>query len=342
MKSIHAILIGLGMVGSDIVKNSSTKGVDYIGIFDVNPGLIGKPAGDILEISSLNTVIRSVDELDDFLQNHDIDIAINTAAAPAERTMDLMKSVLSHKVNLLTSLADIYAMQTHFPELYAELDALAKANHVTFFASGIQDVFWTALPVALTGCNLDITEIKGTNIALIDYFGPGVADECYVGWDLDKFNKANEAGELPVNDFLIALYELVNKLDLHVTSEHSQMEPLLAKEDIYYETIDRHVKKGQLLGNYVESRITTEEGIDLVCDFVSKMSEEDDTDLNKWEIKGVPTINIITERMQGEITTGSNIINRIPEVINAEPGVISASQMPAPFYKSKGLNEYVK
>lgn len=342
MKSIHAILIGLGMVGSDIVKNSSTKGVDYIGIFDVNPDLIGKPAGDILEIPSLNTVIRSVDELDDFLQNHDVDIAINTAAAPAERTMDLMKSVLSHKVNLLTSLADIYVMQTHFPELYAELDTLAKANHVTFFASGIQDVFWTALPVALTGCNLDITEIKGTNIALIDYFGPGVADECYVGWDLDKFNKANEAGELPVNDFLIALYELVSKLDLHVTSEHSQMEPLLAKEDTYYETIDRHVKKGQLLGNYVESRITTEEGIDLVCDFVSKMSEEGDTDLNKWEIKGVPTINVITERMQGEITTGSNIINRIPDVINAEPGVISASQMPAPFYKAKGLNEYVK
>ena len=68
MKSIHAILIGLGMVGSDIVKNSSTKGVDYIGIFDVNPGLIGKPAGDILDISSLNTVIRSVDELDDFFK----------------------------------------------------------------------------------------------------------------------------------------------------------------------------------------------------------------------------------------------------------------------------------
>ena len=342
MKQIQAILIGLGMVGSDIIKNSASKGVDYIGIFDVNPELIGKSAGEVLDIPALDTIIQNTLELDAFLKTHTVDIAINTAAAPAERTIDLVKTVLPHKVNLLTSLADIYVMETHFPELYAELDALATENGVSFFASGIQDVFWTALPIALTGCNLDITEIKGTNVALIDYFGPGVADECYVGWDIDKFNKANEAGELPTNDFLIALYELVNKLGLHVTSEHSQMEPLLAKEDIYYETIDRHVKKGQLLGNYVESRITTKEGIDLVCDFVSKMSEEGDSDLNKWEITGVPTINIITERMQGEITTGSNIINRIPDVINAEPGIIAASQMPAPFYKVNSLNTYIK
>ena len=46
MKSIHAILIGLGMVGSDIVKTVPQKESGIIsGIFDVNPGLIGKPAG---------------------------------------------------------------------------------------------------------------------------------------------------------------------------------------------------------------------------------------------------------------------------------------------------------
>lgn len=233
-------------------------------------------------------------------------------------------------------------MKTHHPELYQELDALAKKNGVSYFSSGIQDVFWTALPVALTGCSVEISEIRGTNVALIDHFGPGVADECYVGWELDDFNKANESGQLPMNDFLIALAELVHKLALHPLSESSTMKPLLAKEDIYLETIDRQVRKGQLIGNYVESRITTQEGIDLVCEFVSKMSEKGDTDLNKWEITGTPSINVITEHMQGEITTGSSIINRIPDVINAAPGVVSASQMPVPFFKVHRLCEYIK
>lgn len=286
--------------------------------------------------------VRHIDELEEFIREHEIDIAINAATFPFENTLPQVRMLLAAKINVLTSLADIYAMQHHFPERYKELDELAKANEVTFFASGIQDVFWTALPVALTGCSLNIKEIKGTNIALIDYFGPGVADECYVGWDLDKFSSAVKSGELPTNDFLIALYDLVKKLELHTVSESSKMKPLLAKEDTYFEPIDRHVKKGQLLGNYVESVIKTEEGVDLVCNFVSKMSEGGDTDLNKWEVVGVPNINVITEHMQGEITTGSNIINRIPDVINAVPGVVSASEMPAPFYKVRGLNEYVR
>lgn len=341
MKNIQAILVGFGMVGSGIVKSSYKKGIDYLGAFDINPDLIGKDIGTLIDEPEMGAVIYSIDELESFIQSHDIDIAITTYTAPTERGLPIVKKLLSSGINVISSLADTYVMKTHFPELYEELDTLAKANGATYFSSGIQDVFWTALPVALTGCNLEISEIKGTNVALIDYFGPGVADECYVGWDLDQFNQANESGELPVNDFLIALYELVNKLNLHVVSEESKMLPLLASEDTYYETIDRHVKAGQLLGNYVESRITTEEGIDLVCDFVSKMSEKGDTDVNKWEIKGVPTINVITDNMQGEITTGSNIINRIPDVINAAPGVISASEMPAPFFKVHRFNEYL-
>lgn len=341
-KKINAILIGFGMVGKGIVKESTPKGVDYIGVFDVFEGMLGQDAGTLAGGEPSGVKVQHISEIPEFIKTHDIDLAIDTATAPIENSLEQIRLCLSSGINVLTSLADCYVMKKHMPELYSELDALAKANNVTFFASGIQDVFWTALPIALSGCNLDMQEIKGTNVALIDYFGPGVADECYVGWELEDFNRANAAGELPVNDFLIALYELVNKLGLHATGETSEMKPLIAGSDIYYETIDRHVKAGQLLGNYVESRITTEEGIDLVCEFVSKMSENGDTDLNKWEIKGTPSINVITEHMQGEITTGSNIINRIPDVINAEPGVRSAGEMPAPFFKAHPLCEYVK
>lgn len=342
MKKIQAILLGCGMVGGGIIKETYQRGVEYIGVFDVAEGLIGKDVGEVIQEPTMGLEIRHISELEEFIKTHSVDIAIDTATAPFERTEQEVKLLLANGINVLTSLADIYVMETHFPELYKELDALGKAHNATFFASGIQDVFWTALPIALTGCNLEIKEIKGTNIALIDYFGPGVADECFVGWDIEQFNKANESAELPENDMLIALYELCKKLELHPVKQEVSQHPMLCKKDTYYETIDRHVKAGQLLGNYTESVVETEEGVKLSCYFVGKMSEEGDTDLNKWEIIGVPNINVITERMQGEITTGSNIINRIPDVMNAVPGVVSPSEMEAPFFKVRNLNEYVK
>ena len=342
MKKIQAILLGCGMVGGGFIKETYRRGVEYVGVFDVADHLIGKDVGDVIQEPTMGVTIQHVSELESFIKTHQVDIAIDTATAPFERTEEEVKLLMANGINVLTSLADIYVMEKHFPELYKELDTIGKANNASFFASGIQDVFWTSLPIALTGCCLEMKEIRGTNVALIDYFGPGVADECYVGWDLDKFNQANESGELPINDFLIALYEIAKKLGLHPYHQKSMLKPLLAKKDMYCETIDRHVKAGQLIGNYVESTVKTEEGVDLCCEFVSKMSEEGDSDLNKWVITGVPNINVITERMQGEITTGSSMVNRLPDVINAAPGVIAASEMPAPFFKVRDLNEYVQ
>ena len=334
MKKIRAILLGCGAVGRDVIQNSSKRGVEYVGIFDVNPDIIGTALEGI--------PVMDICELETFVRDNEFDIAVNTATAPMKRTLREVRLLLSKGRDVLTSLADIYVMQVHAPEMFAELDRIGKENDATFFASGIQDVFWTALPVALTGCGAEIQEIRGTNVALIDLFGPGVADECYVGWDLERFNHARESGELPANDFLIALYEIVRKLRLHVISEESEIKRLLAKEDVYFETIDRHVKRGQLLGNSVESQIITREGIRLTVNFVSKMSEKGDTDYNRWEIKGNPNINIITEHMQGEITTGSSVVNRIPDVINAPAGVISASEMEPPFFKYGNLADFVK
>lgn len=330
------------MVGSGIIAETYQRGVEYKGIFDIREDIIGKDFGETVGTEKIGCIISDVKELPAFLDSNKIDLALITSTAPFINSYEEIKLLLAHGVNILTSLADIYAMEYTHPDLKAELDAIAKEHDATYFASGIQDVFWTALPVALSGCLLNAEEIKGTNVALIDEFGPGVADECYVGWELEKFNEANAAGELPVNDFLIALYELAGRLGFHIVSEESRMLPILAKEDVYYQSIDRHVKKGQLVGNEVVSTVKTEEGTDLVCYFVSKMSEEGDTDVNKWEIKGTPSIDVVTHHMQGEITTGSSIINRIPDVINAPAGVISAGRIEIPSFKHGDLSQYVR
>ena len=345
MEKIKAILLGCGMVGGTIVKPTRNKGVDYLAGFDVDESVIGKTLNDIYETEGADAKIYFVSELEKFIDENKVDICIATPTAPASLTMPQMKLLLSKGINVLTSLADIYVMRSFFPDLYKELDEIAKKGEATFFASGIQDVFWTALPVALSGCCLDIKEIKGTNCALIDYFGKAVADEVCVGWEPDKFMEAVEKGAIPnnVNDFLISLYELAHKLELNPTTYENINVPIPADKDYYFETIDRQVKKGCMVGYTVESTLHTKEGMDLKCNFVSKMTtSKSDMDTNIWEIIGTPNINITTDKMQGEITTGSNMVNRIPDVINARPGVISASEMETPFFKYRNLCEYIK
>ncbi len=139
--------------------------------------------------------------------------------------------------------------------------------------------------------------------------------------------------EVPVDAFTIALYSVVKKLGLHVVSENTSCVPIIAKKDVYAEKIDRHIKGGCLIGNIATTELSTEEGILISASFISKLEEEGETAYNKWEIEGVPNINLITDDMQGPITTTANIINRIPDVIGAEPGYLNVVDMPLPHFQ---------
>ena len=64
------IIIGAGNLGTALAKynNFHNRGFDIIGIFDINPKLIGKTIN--------GTVIMCIDKLEEFISQHETDIAI--------------------------------------------------------------------------------------------------------------------------------------------------------------------------------------------------------------------------------------------------------------------------
>lgn len=72
------IIIGAGNMGQALAnyENFERRGYKLIGIFDVNPQLVGKKIKDV--------EIYHMDELEDFIQKHKVDIAI--LAVPYEQT----------------------------------------------------------------------------------------------------------------------------------------------------------------------------------------------------------------------------------------------------------------
>ena len=69
-KEYNLIIIGAGNLGQALANYSNFKkrGFNFIGIFDNNPDIIGKNAGEI--------VIQDVNNLEQFLKNNKVDIAV--------------------------------------------------------------------------------------------------------------------------------------------------------------------------------------------------------------------------------------------------------------------------
>ena len=86
----------------------------------------------------------------------------------------------------------------------------------------------------------------------------------------------------------------------------------------------------------------TEEGITIESECIGKVYSKEDFDKNEWTIFGEPDTTITVARPKTVELTCGTIVNRIPDVINAEPGYVTTDKMGEPTYKVLPLNEYVK
>ena len=135
---------------------------------------------------------------------------------------------------------------------------------------------------------------------------------------------------------------LCDKLGLTPIHQTQKCVPMTHTEDIYSTTLNMTVKAGDATGMSAVVTAETEEGIILEAECIGKVYAEDEFDKNEWTVIGEPETTVTVQRPATVELTCADIVNRIPDVINAEPGFVPTSQMPEPTYRLKNLHEYLK
>jgi 4-hydroxy-tetrahydrodipicolinate reductase len=67
----------------------------------------------------------------------------------------------------------------------------------------------------------------------------------------------------------------------------------------------------------------------------------EDGDINEWEVKGEPDLVLSNGTVPTQITTCTQLVNRIPDVINAEAGFVTVEKLPRLKYRAFGLHTYL-
>ena len=60
---------------------------------------------------------------------------------------------------------------------------------------------------------------------------------------------------------------------------------------------------------------------------IGKVYAKEEFDSNKWTIYGEPDTNLVIDKPQTVELTCATVVNRIPDVLSANPGFIPTSQM---------------
>jgi len=357
MEKIKVFQIGCGKMSVYTMRYVYEKGAKIVGAVDINPDIIGKDIGDVIGSDKKGIIIKSVDELEKYLEGTKPDIAIVTTMSLLKDVKDVLRTCASLGINAVTTCEEAFFASNSNPAAWKELDVLAKANKCTITGCGYQDIFWGNLISVLAGTTHKIVKIKGSSSYNVEDYGLALARAHGAGLTLEDFDKEIassdrmskeerqniiDSGNFAPSYMWNTVGWLADKLHLHITSMNQECVPKTNDIDLESSTLGMNIKAGDATGMSAVVTTETEEGITIETECIGKVYAPDEVDKNEWTIIGEPETTIVVSQPATVELTCADVVNRIPDVINAEPGFIPTSQMPEPTYRTKALNEYLK
>ncbi len=332
MKKI--IQYGCGKMSSYTMRYAKEKGYEIVGAIDVNEDIVGTIVEGIK--------VTHANDAEVLIKETNPDVVLVTTMSLLNDCKDPLLLCAQLGVNAITICEEAFYAYNSNPKLAMEIDKYAKANNCTITGTGYQDAFWGNLITTLMGATQKITKVVGSSSYNVEDYGIALAKAHGAGLTKDEFNKEvasadNISKEERINliqngDFLPSYMWNVNgwfcdKLGLTVIEQTQKCIPTFHDEDINSSTLDMVIKKGDCTGMSAIVTTTTKEGITFETECVGKVYSSTDFDSNRWTVEGEPSTTLVIDKPSTVELTCATMINRIPDVINAEAGFIPTSKM---------------
>ena len=339
---VKVVQLGTGKMAKYTMRYVYEKGGEVVGAIDVNPAVIGKDIGEIIGCEKKNVKVTSFEDAEAMLKEVKPDICVVETMSLIKDLEDPFMLCAKLGINAISTCEEAFFPWNSNPNLTKKIDELAKQTGCTITGSGYQDIYWGQLITSIAGSTQKITKIKGSTSYNVEDYGIALANAHGAGLTLDEFDKQvaivdkisdEERNKIIQSGDYLPSYMwntngwLCEKLGLTIKSQTQVTVPTTNKEDIYSSTLGMTVKAGDATGMSAVVTTETEEGITIESECIGKVYSKEDYDKNEWTVYGEPNTTITVARPSTVELTCATIVNRIPDVINAQPGYVTTDKL---------------
>ena len=339
--SLRVVQYGCGKMSKYTMRYVYEKGGEIVGALDINPAVVGKDIGTIIETEDKGVVVTDVANARELLAELKPDACIVTTMSLLGDLEEALTICAELGINAITTCEEAFFSWNSNPTLTKKIDELAKQNNCTITGSGYQDIFWGQLISSICGATQSIKRIVGESWYNVEDYGIALAEAHGSGFTLAEFDEKiasvdrmsdEERQKLIDNGEYLPSYMwnvngwLCDKLGLTPTHQSQECVPETYGEDIESSTLGMTIKAGDATGMSAVVTTETEEGITLVTKCVGKVYAPDEFDINEWTVEGEPNTTITVQRPATVELTCASIVNRLPDLVAAKPGFVPTAE----------------
>ncbi len=324
VERIKVVQYGCGPIGCSIAKLASQRAtIEIVGAIDlVN---VGRDLGEVADMRRQLGVSISNDA-DAVLNNTKPDIILHATGSSLMSIYPQLEKIINAGCDVVSTCEELWYPYREQPELAAKIDKLAKGHEVTVLGTGVNPGFlMDTWPLLMTGVCEKVSQIRAVRIQDASSRRLPFQKKIGAGRTIEEFNKLVESGTLRHVGLAESIAMIAAGLGWELDDVTETIEPVIAETEVRSNFIT--VRSGQTAG-VKQIGYGWKDGKELiVLDFQAYIGAKESYDA--VYITGTPNMEVVIKGgTSGDIATAAMVVNSIPKVLDAAPGLKTMKDLP--------------
>lgn len=328
----RVVQIGLGPLGVRIANDLIERQVgQLVGVLDRAPHLNGRPVSEFCPNADPRLRIHNDAAAIDWGQ---VDCAIVATSSELLACEATFRDLLRRGLAVVSTCEELVYPWLRHVAVAEELHDLGVKHGGRLLGTGVNPGFlMDYLPIVLSGVSKSVRGVRcyriqdasARRIPFQKKIGAGLDDDQFAARIKDKSLRHVGLGE--------SLHFIAHYLGLRIERWEEDIGPVRADRDLVCGL--GAIPRGRAAGVRQVARGYADERVVIHLEFQAAIGQHEPHD--RVVIDGEPTIDtVIPGGVHGDIATSAVVINAIPRIINALPGLHTMATIPAPVHAMPG------
>jgi 4-hydroxy-tetrahydrodipicolinate reductase len=330
MPAIKVLSFGLGPIGAAVAKQLAARpGFKIVGAVDTDPTKAGRDIGDVAEIGKRVGVAVSSDAAR-VLKAAKPDVVVHCTSSSIKRVLPEIETILRSKTAIVSTTEELsYPEYTHVRQA-RQIDKWAKKAKVGVVATGVNPGFtMDALPIMLTAVSQRVDRITVHRVQDARNRRLPFQQKIGAGLTTEQFQRKANAGEIRHVGLTESIAMVADALGWTLDRIADDIQPKIASVTISSEFLA--VDPGYVSG-IIQDGVGYRKGEPVIRMRLEAYLGAPDT-YDSVEIEGVPGLSVrIPGGVHGDLATVGMVVNTIPKVLAAAPGLHTMRDLPLPSF----------